>query len=112
MFLGELTAEVSSLRGVGPAISSRLERLGITTIRDLLLFLPRGYEDRTAVVPLAQAVGRGKAAVRAKVDSVTDLGWGRGRTPKVVVSDGTAAASLVCFGNQPISHRASFQCCF
>ena len=98
MFLGELTTEVSSLRGVGPAISSRLERLGISTVRDLLLFLPRGYEDRTAVVPLAQAAGRGKTAVRATVDSVAELGWGRGRTPKVTVSDGTAAASLVCFG--------------
>ena len=89
---------VTSLRGVGPALAQRLARLGVRTVGDLLLLMPRGYEDRTAVVPLAQAHLAGRAAVSVEVLSRTQVGWGRGRTPKVVVTDGTAEASLLCFG--------------
>ena len=101
MFLWEHNQEVSSLRGVGPAASARLERVGVRSVADLLLFLPRGFEDRTSTVPLSGAAGPRKVAVAATVSSMTEIGWsgrGRARTPKIIVSDGTAEASLVCFG--------------
>ncbi len=98
MFLAELTRDVSTLHGVGPAMASRLARLGVTTVRDLLLFLPRTYEDRTAVVPLAQAARREKACVVVTVFAVADIGWGRSKTLKAMVSDESGEAALVCFG--------------
>ena len=98
MLLGEITRPVTSLRGVGPALAARLERLGVRTVGDLLLLMPRGYEDRTAVVPLAQAHLVEKAAVVVEVGARTDMGRGRARVPKVLVSDGSAEASLLCFG--------------
>jgi len=98
MFLGEITREISSLRGVGPALAGRLARLGVRSVGDLLLLLPRGYEDRTRVVTLAEAPRVEKAAVAAEVISRSDLGWGRRRAPKLIVSDGSAEASLLCFG--------------
>ena len=98
MFLGELVQDVSSVRGVGPAMAARLARLGVSTVCDLLLLLPRSYEDRSAIVPLAQAAKIEKACVAATVVSVADLGWGRTRTLKAIVSDGRTEASLLCFG--------------
>jgi len=101
VFLWELTQEASSLRGVGPAAAARLERLGVSTVCDLLLLLPRGYEDRTSVVPLAKAASSRKVAVVVDVGSVTEVGWaarGRSRIPKAIVTDGATEASLVCFG--------------
>ena len=101
MYLWELTWEASSVRGVGPAAAARLERLGVVTVRDLLLLLPRGYEDRTAVVPLSKAASEQKVAVVATVSSIMDIGWagrGKARTPKAIVTDDTAEAALVCFG--------------
>ena len=92
MLLGEITAPVTSLHGVGPALAARLERLGVRTVGDLLLLMPRGYEDRTAVVPLAQAHLVEKAAVVVEVGARTDMGRGRARVPKVLVSDGSAKA--------------------
>jgi ATP-dependent DNA helicase RecG len=100
MLLGELTQDVSSVRGVGPVIASRLARLGVSTLVDLLLLLPRGYEDRTEAVPLAQAAGMEKAYVTATVTQVTEIGWGRSRTARAIVSDGSTEASLTCFGRQ------------
>jgi ATP-dependent DNA helicase RecG len=98
MVLSELTRDVASLHGVGPALAERLGRLGVATVQDLLLFLPRSYEDRTAVVPLAQAVRLEKASVAVTVDGVADIGWGRSRTLKALVSDQSGEASLLCFG--------------
>ena len=99
MLLGEATRGVSTLHGVGPALADRLARLGVATLHDLLLFLPRDYEDRSAVVPLGLAARQEKAGVDVTVAGTTDIGWGRSRTLKVLVTDqGGAEASLVCFG--------------
>jgi ATP-dependent DNA helicase RecG len=99
MLLSEMTRDVSSIHGVGPALAGRLERLGVTAVKDLLLFLPRSYEDRSRLVPLAEAPRQEKAGVAVTVVSVTDVGWGRSRAPKALVSDETGMeASLVCFG--------------
>ncbi len=99
MLLSELTGGVSTIHGVGPSLAGRLERLGVSAIRDLLLFLPRGYEDRSVTVTLAEAPRQDKAGVVVTVVGVSDIGWGRSRTPKVLVSDEAGAeASLLCFG--------------
>ncbi len=98
VLLSELTRDVVSIHGVGPALAERLGRLGVATLRDLLLFLPRGYEDRSAVVPLAQASRMEKASVVVSVVGVADLGWGRSRTLKALVADESDEASLLCFG--------------
>ncbi len=100
MLLAELTQDVSTLHGVGPVLAARLGRLGVATVRDLLQLLPRGYEDRSVTVPLREAGAREKAAVVATVTAVADIGWGRARTLKATVSDGTGEAALVCFGRR------------
>lgn len=50
-----MSAEASSLTtlsGVGPALASRLERLGVYRVDDLLFLLPLRYEDRTRLMRL------------------------------------------------------------
>jgi ATP-dependent DNA helicase RecG len=98
MIPGVLIQDISVLRGVGPAIASRLARRGVYTVRDLLLLLPRSYEDRSVCVSLAQASLMDKACVTATVVSVADLGWGRRRALKATVTDGSAEGVLLCFG--------------
>ena len=38
---------VTSISGVGPQAAERLSQLGIRTVTDLLLHMPRDYQDRT-----------------------------------------------------------------
>ena len=46
---------VSTLKGIGPALATKLEKLGITTLQDLLFHLPLRYEDRTRVTAIGAA---------------------------------------------------------
>ncbi len=57
--------ELSEMRGIGPARMESLRAVGIVSLRDLLYTLPVRYEDRTQVVPCAQA--RGEALVMGVV---------------------------------------------
>lgn len=50
-----LAGPVTSLRGVGPALAKKLEKLDVRRVEDLLFLLPLRYEDRTRVVPIAAA---------------------------------------------------------
>lgn len=43
---------ITILRGVGPAMAERLEKLQIYTVQDALFHIPLRYEDRTRVVPI------------------------------------------------------------
>ncbi|HWU36956.1 MAG TPA: hypothetical protein VN203_04855, partial [Candidatus Acidoferrum sp.] len=45
---------VSSLRGIGPSRSASFARLGIRTLEDALLLLPRRYEDRRTLLPIGR----------------------------------------------------------
>ncbi len=97
MFVREIQAPVSDLKGAGPQVASRLARLGVYTGADLLLFAPRDYEDRSAP-RLLSAFGSGPVNCRVRVAAHDWFGFGRMRTLKVWVEDevGTRAA-LVCF---------------
>jgi ATP-dependent DNA helicase RecG len=99
MTLAEPGQRVTELRGVGPVLAAHLARLGVATVRDLLLHLPRGYEDRRVPVPLAAAVAAGsRAFVEVTVVSLDRVGGGWRATPRAVVTDGESEAALLCFG--------------
>jgi len=57
---------VVSLKGVGPALASRLQKLGIVDVRDLLLHAPVRYEDRSRVTPIAEA-NSGKVLIEGEI---------------------------------------------
>jgi len=87
------------LKGVGPAMAGHLERLGVVTVRDLLLHLPRGYEDRCTPVPMDRATAAGtKSFVEVTVVSLDHVGRGWTSTPRAVVTDGALEGALLCFG--------------
>jgi len=51
-----LTNPVKYLRGVGPNRAAALEERGITTVSDLLNYLPFRYEDRIRFTPIAEII--------------------------------------------------------
>lgn len=62
----DLLAEVESVKGVGPKSAETLNRAGIFTVRDLLYFLPRAYENYQATVPISE-LKPGKVMIKGRI---------------------------------------------
>ncbi len=55
------------LKGVGPKVAEKLQKLGLNTQRDLLFHLPLRYEDRTFVTPLSALQAGRRSQIEAEV---------------------------------------------
>lgn len=108
MHVSQLNYSISTLSGVGPAKASLFANLNIFTVGDLLSFYPRGYEDRTQRITIAQSLQdgpfRGKVHTLAQVVGHSWFGFGRMKTLKLIISDGSGTAELVCF-NRPFMEK-------
>src|SRR5206468_8016557 len=89
-----LSTPVIQLRGVGPAIAEKLEAKGLRTVGDLLLNLPRRYEDRRTPRTVAQAPIGERSVIAGKVVKAGEAS-GRRRRLEVLVRD-DAGGTLVC----------------
>ncbi|MDD3980929.1 MAG: ATP-dependent DNA helicase RecG [Spirochaetales bacterium] len=105
MFLQELRQPVESLRNVGPALASKLGRLGIGTIGELLTHYPRDYEDRSAFLPLSRFTDKNPVHTVAEVTAHEWFGYGAMRTLKIRVRDESSEAVLICF-NRPFLEKS------
>lgn len=97
MRLAELGSAVESLPGVGPATAKLFARLNIFTAADLLSTYPRSYDDRTRRVPLRDFQTAAKVHSICKVTAHTWIGYGRMKTLKIAITDGSADAYLLAF---------------
>ncbi len=96
-----LRAPVQYLKGVGPARAAALARLGISTVGDLLLHLPRRHQDRSRLTPLRELTQCSEATVQATVAAVSRFRPRRGLVVvKAALTDDSGLAYAVWF-NQP-----------
>lgn len=65
--MADLTTNVQFIRGIGPQKAKALSKLGIETLRDLIAWLPRRYEDRTEFRRIADLTPGEAACVAAMV---------------------------------------------
>ncbi len=79
---------VADLRGVGPALAARLAQLQICSIADLLLHLPRSYEDRRSVRPIVSLRAGELALVEGEVLSQRQLSGRRGGMELILRDEG------------------------
>ena len=95
--MSELAARaVGSLRGVGPRAATRLAKLGIHTVEDLLFHLPFRYEDRTRIAPIGRLRPEQHVVVEGEI-MAADILFGKRRSLLCKVSDGTGMISLRFF---------------
>ena len=101
-----LLSPVQYLKGVGPALAKILERLEIRTIRDLIFFVPRTYEDRRNLKPFSQLQPSEYEIVRGTVTTKKVEKTRRGFSLfRATLNDGKGEIEAVWF-NQPFLDRA------
>ena len=92
---------VQYLKGVGPKLAQRFEKLGIRTLADLLEHYPRRYLDFTHPYPPGEAPAGMACVVRAELLAKQGgryVSGGR-RVEKATAGDGVATLELTWFNN-------------
>lgn len=98
---------VTELKGIGPKKAEALERIGIETLEDMMLFIPRDYEDRRNTVRICDISEDKNTVVRAKVVmTVKDrYRYGRKQLLRLLVSDDTGMLEVVFFNARYIQDK-------
>jgi ATP-dependent DNA helicase RecG len=100
----ELRSQITFVKGVGPSVAAKLQAIGVVTVKDLLYYLPRRYEDFSHTTPIKDLVS-GKVTIVARVESVTGRYVRRGlHITEAVLADKDAKVRAVWF-NQPYRSR-------
>lgn len=87
---------LSTLTGVGASQSSKLAKIGLHTVQDLLLHLPLRYEDRTHLYAIADLLPGIYATVEGAVLSC-QVQFGRRRMMVCQISDGSGVLTMRFF---------------
>lgn len=88
------------IKGVGDVLAGKFSTLGIETVRDLIRYYPRRYDDYTEVTDIVR-IKPGMVTIKAVIKQATGKYVRRGmHITEAVASDATGSVRLVWF-NQP-----------
>lgn len=97
--MADLQTDVRYIKGIGEQKAQALGKIGIFTLRDLISYFPRSYEDRTLCLPIAQLTPGKSACFRAMVAAPPTLSRIRRglELVKLRVVDDTGAVDITYF---------------
>jgi ATP-dependent DNA helicase RecG len=95
---------IASLKGVGIQTLNKLEKLGLTSVQDLLFHLPFRYEDRTRILPMGGLRVGDHALVEGRIELVEVIHKGKG-SMVLRIADGTGHLNLRFFHYSPNQYR-------
>ena len=102
----DLKKDVKYIKGVGPNRVKLLNKLGIFTLKDLITYYPRTYEDRGIPKNIVECENGEEALVEAVVvGKISDVRL-RGRTmQKILVKDETGSLTITWFNQSYLKTR-------
>lgn len=94
-----LNQSLGSIRGVGPKMLPKLEKLGLKTVEDALYHLPLRYEDRRKLTPISKLQPGTQEVFAGRILTVgeTTSGRSRKRIYEVIVEDSSGQIALKWF---------------
>ena len=92
--LDRLTIE--TLRGVGPQLAIKLQKIGLYNIQDLLFHLPLRYIDRTQITPIGAVQPQTEVVIEGEVRAC-DTVFGRRRSLVCRIQDHSGTTTLRFF---------------
>ncbi|AOW77331.1 ATP-dependent DNA helicase RecG [Colwellia sp. PAMC 20917] len=87
---------ITSLKGVGPSMAEKLEKVGLRSLQDLLFHLPNRYEDRTRVTAIRDCFPGVFTNIIGEITGSQIIN-GKGRMLLVTVQDASGTVTLRFF---------------
>ena len=108
--MAQLNDPISILKGIGPAKAKQFANLNIFTLRDLICHFPRGYEDRTKLIPIEKLEADVPACFRAMVMNTPRTAHIRKGLDitRVQVADHSGRLNLTFFNNKYVSEQLQY----
>jgi ATP-dependent DNA helicase RecG len=95
-----INSPLENIKGVGEVTGAQFKAAGLTTVHDLISFLPRAYEDFSEVSSI-EGIKPGKQTIRARCEKIATRPVRRGlRITTATLADDTGKLQAVWF-NQP-----------
>lgn len=95
-----LDSPIMMLKGVGPAVGAKFNKLGLKNVSDLINHYPRRYEDYSQITPINK-IRPGLVTIQAQIKQAIGRHSQRGmHVTEAVASDATSSVRLIWF-NQP-----------
>src|SRR3990170_4826385 len=95
--LALLKTPLTFIKGIGPKLAERLEKKGLSTVEDILYFLPIRYEDRSRIKRIRELTPGVSEAITGEVLAIGEARYGRRRVLEMAVSDGSAILKVKWF---------------
>jgi ATP-dependent DNA helicase RecG len=94
----QLATPIQYEKGVGERLAAVLERIGLRTVRDVLFFFPRDYEDVSRICPIQELNAAEPVTVLGTITEAELRNTGPGKSVMgVVVRDQTQSLRAVWF---------------
>ena len=108
--MAKLSDPITILKGIGPAKAKQFANLNIFTLRDLICHFPRGYEDRTRLVPIEKLEPDKPACFKAMVMNTPRTAHVRKGLDltRVQVADSTGRLTLTFFNSKYVSEQLQY----
>ena len=102
----ELNKDVKYIKGVGPNRVKLLNKLNIFTLKDLITYYPKAYEDRSKPKNIAECIDGNEALIEAVACGRVSEVRLRGKTmQKLVVRDETGTANITWFNQSYLKNK-------
>lgn len=102
----DLNKDVKYIKGVGPSRVQLLNKLGIFTLKDLITYYPRTYEDRSKPKNIAECINGDEVLIEAVAcGKLSDVRL-RGKTmQKLLVRDETGSCTITWFNQSYLKNK-------
>jgi ATP-dependent DNA helicase RecG len=98
--VSDLDASIAVVKGIGPGLSTKFEKMGVKTVRDLLYFFPHRHLDYSKLKLISQLAEGEEQTIVANVWQAQETRPGGRRSTEAIVGDETGNIRVVWF-NQP-----------
>lgn len=68
--MSNLNKEIQFVKGIGPKRAEKLQKLNIFTLKDLIYYFPRQYEDRSVIKKISQLENEDKVSIKGIITKI------------------------------------------
>ena len=102
----DLNKDVKFIKGVGPNRVKLLNKIGIYTLKDLITYYPRTYEDRSKPKNICECVNGEEALIEGVVcNRLSDVRIPHKTMQKLIIRDETMSATITWFNQSYLKNR-------